>query len=154
MGQATFLESYAGRIDGAALVRDCSERQSVEAYKGNLTTPGHALWIVEADEAPIGYAHICPPELGFEGYTDADLELKRIYLLSRFHGQGLGRDMMKLAEDHARQNGKARLLVGVHNRNEAALAFYQTIGYAVIGEHPYNVGGVIYNDPILAKDLK
>lgn len=153
VGQATFLESYAGLIDGGALVRDCAERQSVEAYETYLASPGHGLWIAEANQAPVAYAHVCPPTLGFDEWTADDLELKRIYMLDRYQGQGLGRELMRLAEKHARDIGKTRLLIGVHVRNERAIAFYKSLGYEVIAEHPYNVGGVIYDDPILAKTL-
>ena len=153
IGKTTFVESYAGKIDGAGLVRHCAEKQSVDFYQTSLSDSDQAFWIVEANKAPIGYAQVCPPELNFDGFDEDDLELKRIYLLDRFQGQGLGKALLKKAEDHTLETGMKRLLIGVHVHNHEAIAFYQSQGYVQVGEHPYNVGGVIYDDPILAKDL-
>ena len=40
---------------------------------------------------PVGYALLTAPEL--DAARDGDIELKKIYLLSRFHGGGVAREL-------------------------------------------------------------
>ena len=154
VGTASFLESYAGVIDGRAIVRHCAERQSAAAFAAALGAPGHALWLAEAppNAAPVGYLHLSPPDLPVETRTD-DLEIKRIYALSRWHGRGIGAALLAGAEAHGRAAGAARLLLGVYKGNARALGFYDRVGFTRIGERLFDVGGAVYEDWVLEKPL-
>ena len=85
---------------------------------------------------------------------EADLELKRIYLLSRFHGAGAGRALMEAAIVEARLRGARRLLLGVYAGNGRAIAFYLKQGFSRISERRFQVGRNAYEDIIFALDLK
>lgn len=154
VGAATFLESYAGAVDGAAIVRHCAQRQSEAVYAAALDDPAQALWICEMapGAAPVAYLHLTAPDLPIQTDPD-DLEIKRIYVLSRLHGAGLGRRLLEAAEAHARAQGAQRLLLGVYKANASALAFYDRVGFERIGERDFDVGGVVYSDWVLAKSL-
>jgi len=154
VGTATFLESYAGVIDGAGLVRHCAEKQSADAYAAALAEPDQALWLAEAAPggAPVGYLHLTPPDLPLET-GPGDLEIKRIYVLATLQRSGLGRRMLNSAALYAREHRARRLLLGVYKKNEAALAFYDRVGFERLGEREFDVGGMTYQDWILAKRL-
>lgn len=151
VGAATFLESYAGVVDGGAIVRHCAERHTPAVYHAALETPGHALWLAEQapGAAPVGYLHLTGPDLPIET-RDTDLEIKRIYVLSRLHGAGLGRRLLDQAVDHARSAGAERLLLGVYKGNARALGFYDRMGFVQIGTRQFDVGGRVYDDWVLA----
>ncbi len=53
-----------------------------------------------------------------------DLEVKRIYLLHRFHGSGVGKRLMAEAGSHVQLVQAPRLLLGVYANNHDAIAFY------------------------------
>jgi diamine N-acetyltransferase len=46
-----------------------------------------------------------------------------------------------------------RLLLGVHFRNTSAIAFYQKLGYRIVGERKFKVGHNEYNDIVMALDI-
>lgn len=152
VGAATFLESYAGVIDGRALVRHCAEKHRPEVYAAALDDPAQALWLALLDGAPVGYLHLTPPDLPVET-SDSDLEVKRIYVLSRVQGTGLGRRLLTEAEACARRAGANRLLLGVYKQNAPALGFYERTGFVTLGERSFDVGGVIYQDWVLGKPV-
>jgi len=152
VGAATFLESYAGVIDGAALVRHCAEKQTEAVYAAAIADPAQRLWLARLDGAPVGYLHLTAPDLPVPT-QDGDLEIKRIYVLSRLHGTGLGRRLLACAEDHARQGGARTLLLGVYKQNMRALGFYGRMGFETVGERAFDVGGVTYQDWVLGKAL-
>lgn len=157
VGAATFLDTFAGVLDGADIVAHCRKQHSAEAYAQALADPAVALWLAEtAGAAPVGFAMLTPPhlpDLPPQQQRAGDLELKRIYLLSRFHGGGTGRRLMQHAIDEARARGAGRLLLGVYAGNARALAFYARCGYAQVGERRFQVGANTYHDAILALEL-
>ncbi|MEQ8403646.1 MAG: GNAT family N-acetyltransferase [Oceanicaulis sp.] len=152
VGAATFLESYAGVIDGAALVRHCASKQTEAVYAQAIADPAQRLWLAELDRAPVGYLHLAPPDLPV-ATRPGDLEIKRIYVLSRLHGTGLGRNLLSCAEAHARGAGAGTLVLGVYKGNRRALGFYGRMGFETLGERDFDVGGVTYHDWVLGKAL-
>jgi len=154
VGQATFLETFAGVLDGKDILAHCAQAHAIGLYRSWLQDPGYALWIVEASpgNAPIGYMVVAPSQLPLPG-TTGDLELKRIYLLGRFQGSGLGKELVATAVAHSAAAGAKRLLLGVYARNASAIAFYERSGFSKIGNRKFNVGGEDYDDNIMGMSL-
>ncbi|ALJ14347.1 GNAT family N-acetyltransferase [Sphingopyxis macrogoltabida] len=150
IGAATFLETFAGILDGDAIVGHCAAQHCEVAYRAALAN-GARAWLAEAQPggAPVGFVLVGKPDLA--AARDGDIELKRIYSLSRFHGTGLGAALMTQALEAAR--GHRRLLLGVYAQNDRALAFYRKQGFADLGTRRFNVGGKLYDDLVLARPL-
>ena len=139
-GAATFLETFAGILEGANILEHCAHKHSAEFYRALLTTPRVAACLMELLGAPVGYALLTPPaELPIPLRED-DLELKLIYMLARFQGTGAGRAMMDWAKDRARAAGARRLLLGVYGGNARAIAFYRSQGFIEAGTRTFHIG--------------
>ena len=156
VGAATFLESYTEIIPGPDLVRHCREQHAPEVYKTYITSndPNYACWIAEstATQAPIGYAVTSSVEAPTEGQP-GDIELKRIYVFSKYHGTGTGRELMMSALKHAREIGAKRMLLGTYDQNHRAVAFYQRAGFEKVGERQFPVGDQVFNDVVMGVRL-
>ncbi len=154
VGQATFLQSYSDFLPAADVIAHCVHEHGEDRYGEWLTKPDYRLFLAEhsGGGAPIGYIMLCPPDLPVETGPD-DMELKRIYLLHRYHGGGGGGLLMRTAVEAARAAGARRLLLGVYGQNHAALGFYARQGFAQVGVRKFQVGENIYDDLVLAKDL-
>ncbi len=155
VGAATFLETYAHMIGIADMVAHVRGKNSEEAWRGFAAEPDSALWIAELPEtrAPVGYALLTAPDLPID-IDPGDIELRRIYVLSRWHGGGLGRRLIEATIDHARADGRKRLLIGVYSGNEGALGFYRRMGCERIGTRRFQVGDAVFDDLILGMALK
>jgi diamine N-acetyltransferase len=152
IGSATFLETFANDHPGDATVAFLKAYHSESAWAETLAKPNVAVWIVEEIAGcPIGYAVLAPGSL--PGTTPEDAELKRIYVLSRWHGTGIGRDLFDVAEAEARARGAPRLVLSVYTRNGRAIRFYEKQGFAVIGEAVFAEFPVEFSDNVLAKTL-
>ena len=154
IGAATFLETYSELIDGANMTAHCARQHSRSAYEAYLADPACAAWLAELTEtgAPIGYALNCPPDLPIAA-EPGDIELKRIYVLSRFHGTGAGKRLMEAAADDARARGAPRLLLGTYQDNRRAIAFYRKHEFELAGTRQFLVGERLYDDVVLARRL-
>lgn len=154
VGQSTFLETFAGILDGTAIVEHCRKAHAAAQYREWLADPAAGIWIAETahGKAPVGYAVVARPALPGAD-AERDLELKRIYLLSRQHGGGAGKRLLQHAVEFATVAGAARLLLGVYSGNGAAIGFYLRQGFEHLTTRQFNVGGTMYDDYVLSLSL-
>lgn len=152
IGAATFLESFADDHDGDEMTRFVASDHSIPAYDAALADPAKRHWLVEeAVGAPVGYAMALPSTL--PGTDPArDFELKRIYLLSKWHGGGWGGKLYQAVEDEARAAGAQRMVLSVYVLNYAAQRFYKARGHVEIGRWIFP-GFEASEDYIYAKPL-
>lgn len=153
IGAASFLETFADVHTGQEIVAHCGAHHSASAYRA-LLAKGADAWLIETSttQAPVGYAVLTDADLPGAA-EDGDLELKRIYMLSRLHGTGAAAELMRLVVDRARRRGARRLLLDVYSKNDRAIAFYRKYGFAKIADVRFLVGGTGYDDIVLAADL-
>jgi ribosomal protein S18 acetylase RimI-like enzyme len=150
--QHTFVETFSGILAPEHIAAHVLNKLSVSAFRAWLEEPDARLWLATEDGFPVGYAGLARPDLP-QPTTDADTELKRIYLMAAFHGGGAASKLMQLALDEARAMGKTRVLLGVKADNARAIAFYNKTGFTQIGTRQFQVGDGVYDDVVLALTL-
>ena len=150
---ATFLEAFAGILDGADIIAHVARNSSAAAFETYLAGGAIAtLATADAGGAPIGYSLLTAPDLPIAA-EPGDIELKRIYALFPTHGTGLGPALMARAADDARSAGHRRLLLGVYGGNKRAQRFYEKQGFAVAGTRRFLVGATWHDDLIYARAI-
>lgn len=160
VGASTFLEAYAGLLPAQAILWHCRTNHSESAYAQLLAQPTTRAWLTELAPtwaagrgAPIGYAVLSAPDFSPDLVRLGDLELKRIYCFSRFHGLRVGQSLFDAALKSAQQSGAMRLLLGVHRDNRRALAFYARNGFIAAGARSFRLGESVFDDLVLARTL-
>jgi GNAT superfamily N-acetyltransferase len=175
VGAATMLEAFTWMLPGADIIAHCAKTHTAEAYRHYLADPctritlalaGPPLGFSIEPDAPVGYAMLCTPELPSFDVLPTDIELKRIYLFSRFRGapvvsaegvtqQGLrpAQALLQAAIADARSLQRDRLLLGTHAGNQRAIAFYRRSGFEEAGSRTFQVGSQLCQDLIFAKRL-
>src|SRR5687767_12829953 len=90
VGAATFLESFAGVLDGGDILAHCQRQHAPHVYAAWLADPAYKIWLAAAEpgDAPVGYLVLGPAELPLADLAADDCEVKRVYLLGRFQGAG------------------------------------------------------------------
>jgi len=154
VGQATFLETYATVLPAADIMVHCRHEHGEARYAGWLGKPGYDFWGAEVAGLGglVGYVMLCAPDLPVPT-GEGDLEIKRIYLLSKFQGGGVGARLMGVASEAARAAGAKRLWLGVYGANASAIAFYARQGFTQAGVRKFQVGANTYDDLVLARNL-
>jgi len=169
VGAATFLEAFTWMLPGSDIVEHCAKHHTAEAYRKYFAAPDTRVVLAEvAGGAPVGYMMLTAPELPSFDVLASDIELKRIYLFSRFRslktpvlddngeviaGLRIAQALMDAAVREAETMGRTRLLLGTHAGNERAIAFYARNGFAVAGTRTFQVGSQVCSDLIFAKLL-
>ncbi len=174
VGAATFLEAFTWMLPGADILSHCAQHHTAEAYRAYLAQPDTRITLAEAcpGGAPVGYAMLTAPELPSFAVQSFDIELKRIYLFSRFRsaatpvvvsratglaepvpGLRAGQALLEAAVAEALALGRRRLLLGTHAGNAQAIAFYRKHGFTEAGTRTFQVGSQVCCDLIFAKNL-
>lgn len=151
---ATFLDTFAGILDGPDIVAHCARTSSVGAFTAALarSEPIATLAELVKGHAPVGYSLLDVPDLPVPS-QEGDVELKKIYTLSRYHGAGVGPALMARALQDASAAGAKRMLIGVYGGNARARAFYERHGFVLAGTRRFLVGQTHHDDVIYARYL-
>ena len=174
-GAATFLEAFTWMLPGADINAHALKNHTADAYTHYLADPntritvavtGPAVGFPGEAGAIVGYVLLCTPELPTIDVLLTDIELKRIYLFSRFRSSPVldaagapipnlrpAQALMDAAVADARALGAARLLLGTHATNLRAIAFYHRNGFTQVGTRVFQVGSQQCCDLIFAKPL-
>ena len=172
VGAATFLEAFTWMLPGADIIAHCAKNHTADAYRAALAQPHTRITLAETvtSGAPVGYAMLAAPDLPSFDVHPGDIELKRIYLLSRFRsrraapvfdstGQPIpdlsaGQALMNAAIADAQSMGCHRLLLGTNADNQRAIGFYRRNHFADAGTRTFQVGSQCCCDLIMARDLR
>ncbi len=154
LGSATMLETYAELVDGPDIVAHCENRHSVAVYAAWLADPSVVIWIAETIRRnAVGYLVLMPATLPDDAPHPDDLEVQRIYVLSRYHGTGIGHALMTRAIEESARRGARQVVLGVLKRNTRAVAFYRRQGFREVGTRVFQVGSARFDDFVFGKEV-
>jgi diamine N-acetyltransferase len=152
LAMQVFLDTYATDGIRADLAREVLAGYSPEAFAERLAdrdvsfvlaeTPGHLIGFAE-----VGHASTCPAQ------PQASIELVRLYVQLPFQRQGVGAQLLKHAEQHARSTGAGAMWLSAWCGNNRALAFYPAVGYKDVGATEHIIEGRAYPNRLFLKSL-
>ncbi len=104
-----------------------------DKLRQELEDPNNLHFMVYENAEPLGYLKIRINAVlqGFESMNS--LEIERIYLHKKIAGKGIGRELMQLSENIAREHNKQMLFLKAMDSSADAIAFYQKMGYTLCG---------------------
>jgi len=88
-----------------------------------------------------------------EKMGDESLEIERIYIKNKFQRHGLGKFLLSKAIQIALECNKAKIWLGVWDKNENAIAFYKKMGFVPTGSHSFYMGDDEQIDLIMTKTI-
>jgi ribosomal protein S18 acetylase RimI-like enzyme len=122
-GYARGIEEHGGQTAEAAAAKADADMAAVLPH--GPETPGHAIFVVEADGRPVGRLWLAERESGGR----RTVFIYDITIEPQHQGRGYGRRAMRLAEDETRARGLARIELHVFGGNDVARGLYRSLGY-------------------------
>lgn len=153
MSRTTFYETFAASNTAADMDIFMNSQFTRETLMKETREPGHIFLLAYFNEEPAGYALIRPGDLhpGFKGRTS--IEIARIYSIKSMIGKGIGSSLMQACLDTAISLNREIIWLGVWEKNERAIAFYQRWGFEKFGVHDFRLGTDIQQDWLMMKHL-
>jgi ribosomal protein S18 acetylase RimI-like enzyme len=118
-----------------------NEAMTLPAIQQELAESRCTFFVMESETGEmVGYAKVrrkAPPRRMPERNA---LEIQRIYLLKSHIGGGRGKQLMDHCLVYAQQQGFRAVYLGVWERNERAIRFYEQQGFKPFGWHVFQFG--------------
>ncbi|HEY1999638.1 GNAT family N-acetyltransferase [Paraburkholderia sp.] len=131
--------TYRGLLPDAFLDREVT-RERAAYWQARLNAPAaerRSVVIAESAGEPVGFACV-------ERQPDSawGVLLDNLHTLPGHQGMGVGKLLMRAAEDWARAQGETQLYLYVLEGNRLAIGFYERQGWQFAGAEPDQMGGV------------
>ncbi|MGZ3867413.1 MAG: GNAT family N-acetyltransferase, partial [Bacteroidia bacterium] len=82
-----------------------------------------------------------------------NIEIERIYVQKKHHDKKAGYAIMQKCIEFAKEKKFEVIWLGVWEKNERALKFYEKVGFEKFGTHNFQLGDDAQNDYLVKMDL-
>jgi ribosomal protein S18 acetylase RimI-like enzyme len=148
MGRRCFEETFGPHFPPADMALHLEHKFGPAALAREYLDPVLTIRVAEADGAAIAYLKLGPldPEMPQE---PGALQVMQVYVLAPWQGAGVAAALMDWAAETARAAGAPALYLCVWEKGDRAIAFYRKQGFETVGQVPYRLGTLLYQDPVM-----
>ncbi len=150
----TFTEAFGKANSKVSLINYINRAFSEEQLLSEIENPESIFYLAMAQRQVIGYIKLNEGSAQNKQRGEMHAELERIYLKSEFQRMGFGKILLQKAIDVAKEKGKEFLWLGVWEKNENAISFYEQFGFKKNGTHTFDLGGDQQLDHLMELMLK
>ncbi len=140
IGQITFSETFAASNTAENMANYLRDGFSLEKLNDELNNGDSKFYFALIEDRVIGYLKVNFGESQTELKESKALEIERIYVLNEFHGKKVGQLLYDQAIQIAKQMQVEYVWLGVWEKNERALKFYQKNGFVEFDQHIFKLG--------------
>ena len=149
----TFSETFAHMNTPENMELYLSQAFAREQILKELENQDSAFYLLYRNGSPAGCLKVNEAAAQTETGDPHSLEVERIYVAKEFQGTGFGSRLMDEAARLAAERKKEYIWLGVWEKNERAIRFYEGKGFYRTGSHTFTVGNDEQTDYIMRKDL-
>lgn len=149
----TFTETFAEHNTEDDMRKYVSEKLSEEKLLRELQTKGSRFYMMHRSDEPAGYMKLNEAPAQTMAGKAGTLEIERIYVRTKFHGQQMGTSLLQHAIAVAKEASYNTIWLGVWERNTKAIAFYERNGFVKTGSHDFVLGDDVQTDHLMELHL-
>lgn len=153
LSRQTFYETFADSNTTSDMDKFMNEQFNNEVLMQEVETPGSIFYVAYEDDQPVGYVRLRNGDNHPEFKGASSIEIARIYAIKKSIGKGVGRELMLKCIDIAQEMNRDIIWLGVWEKNERAIAFYQKWGFEKFAEHEFVLGNDVQTDWLMYKRL-
>lgn len=140
IGRQTFFETFSD----TNTAEDMQEYLEKSFYKDKLLAevenPQSEFYFAQENREVIGYLKLNFAQSQTELKNENSVEIERIYVLNAYQGKKVGQKLYEKALAVAKERKAQFLWLGVWEKNEKAIRFYQKNGFAPFDKHIFVLG--------------
>jgi diamine N-acetyltransferase len=133
----TWLDAYGSFIPDTDIRGYFTATYSIEKLTTLLHSPASKGLVAAEKDVVVGFERLQHDEQEHRLYVSS------VYVLPGNQGKGIGRHLLRLAEDEARRLGLDRIWLGVMSQNTPSVEWYTKIGFTFIQEEPFTMGTTV-----------
>lgn len=149
----TFSDTFKDQNSPEHLNAYLERTFNLKQLEKELAIPSSQFFFIYFNHEVAGYLKVNTDDAQSEAMGDDSLEIERIYVKNRFQKLGLGNHLLQKAIEIAIKHKKKKVWLGVWEKNENAIAFYQKKGFVQTGSHSFYMGDEEQVDLLMTKTL-
>jgi ribosomal protein S18 acetylase RimI-like enzyme len=154
MATETFYETYSW-YNTTEDMRDYTGKYfNIKQTEKEIAEKGTFFFLAYGDEEIIGYVKLRSSENPEELKGKTHIEIERIYVKQNFQKHKVGYALINKCFEFARQKNLDTIWLGVWEKNQRAIAFYERVGFKIFGNHIFTLGKDPQNDYLMKFELK
>jgi ribosomal protein S18 acetylase RimI-like enzyme len=150
----TFYETYSWYNTKENMEMYTQTYFNPDQTRKELVDEGTWFLLAEDGAKAVGYAKLRnvenPPELQEKKH----IEIERIYVAKSYQDKKVGYALIRKCIEKARKENLDVIWLGVWEKNEKAIAFYEKVGFEKFGTHNFLLGEDVQLDHLLKYELK
>ena len=140
ISRTTFIDAFEKDNNPDDFKEYINSAFSKENSMAELSNPDALFYFAYHNDILVGYFKINQKGAQTESFDQNTIELERIYVLNKFQGQHIGKQMLFKTIKLAKLKEAPFLWLGVWEKNSAAIRFYQRYGFIKFNTHHYYIG--------------
>lgn len=153
MSRQTFYETFMEHNTKEDMDKFMNEQFTREELINEVSIVGNIFLLAIESDTPIGYVRMRDGEKRSEFEGKSSIEVARIYALQSAIGKGAGKAMMQKCIEIAITNQRDIIWLGVWEKNQRAIAFYEKFGFEKFATHDFILGNDLQTDWLMKKQL-
>ena len=149
----TFIETFKDQNSAENMNAYLERAFNPKQLEKELSNIFSRFFFVYFNNEVAGYLKVNTQDAQSENMGEDSLEIERIYVRAKFQKLGLGKYLINKALEIAVEQEKNKIWLGVWEKNEKAIAFYNKIGFVRAGTHSFHMGDEEQIDFIMIKSL-
>ncbi len=140
IGKQTFFETFTSDDSTSDMKQYLDEKFSIEQLGKELKNSESMFYFSQIENEIIGYLKVNTGEAQTENRLKEALEIERIYVNSNYQGNNIGQLLFNKAIEIAKKHGIKNIWLGVWEKNQRAINFYQKNGFIEFEKHKFRFG--------------
>jgi hypothetical protein len=153
ISRQTFIETFADQNTMEDMQKYVDTNLSEDKLKRELYDTNSEFYFTISDNKVLGYLKINFGQAQTELKNKSSLEIERIYVLKAFHGKNIGQILFDKAINIAKQKKLVTIWLGVWEKNEKAIKFYEKNGLKAFDKHIFKLGDDEQTDIMMRLNL-
>ncbi|MFT3911567.1 MAG: GNAT family N-acetyltransferase [Ferruginibacter sp.] len=140
ISRSTFYKAFAAENTEEDMRLYMEDAFSTENLRSELNNPESTFHFVQTGNNVIGYIKLNTGNAQGDLQNENSLEISRIYIVEEYQGKNLGKKLLDNALEIAKQKKVDFAWLGVWEKNEGAIRFYERNGFVKFSSHPFMLG--------------
>ena len=153
LGASTFAETFESVNTPDDFLAYMAVAFGEDLQRAELEDPDTTVFFAERDGEVVGYVMLREGRVPSGVAADDALQIARLYARQKVLGRGIGAALMQRALAEAAGRGRDAVWLGVWERNERAIRFYESWGFHRVGSQPFLLGSDLQTDLVMVRRI-
>jgi ribosomal protein S18 acetylase RimI-like enzyme len=153
ISRKTFAETFSEGNTEADMATYLKDGFSEEKLSAEIQFQNALFYFAENGDELLGYLKVNFGDAQTEKQDPNALEIERIYVLQQFQGMTVGQKLYAHAYAIALARNAPYIWLGVWEKNQRAIGFYQKQGFVSFDQHIFHLGDDAQTDILMKLNL-